>query len=160
MEVIMTTVECKNYLPNLAQNVSCQVNREPHKRGLFSAEFTLTEDVNNSTGIYSFSLIRGSTITNYLKVDVDFCHDLAAIQTQFLLKLIADELRRVSNFPLQCPFKKNTRYHMDNFTVDTSLIPTYAPEITFKSDTLIYINKRRALQVIIFGKVHRPRPGR
>ncbi|KAH8329101.1 hypothetical protein KR074_003855 [Drosophila pseudoananassae] len=159
MEVIMTKFECKNYLPDITQNVSCQVNREHHK-SLFSAEFTLTEDVNNSTGIYSFSVIRGSTITNYLKVDIDFCHDLEAIQTQFLLKLIADELRRGSNFPLQCPFKKNTRYHLDNFTVDTNLIPMYAPEMTFKSDCLILINKRKALQVIVFGRVFRSRSGR
>lgn len=105
MEAIMTKVECKNYMPELMKNTSCQINQGR----MFSAEFTLTEDVTNSSGIYSFSLVRGSTITNYLKLDIDCCHDLEAIQTQFLLKLIADELRRVSNFPLQCPFKKVTK---------------------------------------------------
>lgn len=106
MEAIMTNVECKNYMPESIKNFNCQMIRTPHKGGLFSAEFISTEDVTNSTGIYSFSVVRGSIATNYLKLEVDYCHDLEAMQTQFLLKLIADELRRVSNFPLQCPFKK------------------------------------------------------
>ncbi|KAH8328705.1 hypothetical protein KR067_013646 [Drosophila pandora] len=158
MEAIMTKVECKNYMPDLMKNTSCQITHGGG--GMFSAEFTLTEDVTNSSGIYSFSLVRGSTITNYLKVDIDCCHDLEAIQTQILLKIIADELRRVSNFPLQCPFKKNTRYYMNNFTVDSNLIPMYAPEMTFKTDFLIFNKKRKAFQVIVFGRVFRLRSGR
>ncbi|XP_037709498.1 uncharacterized protein LOC119546933 [Drosophila subpulchrella] len=162
MEAYMTQIKCPTYYPELVKNASCHLNRTSKDSGSSSyfAEFALSEDVSDVKGIYVFSLKRGAHITNYTAMELDYCQVLDSLQTQFLLKMIADELRRVSNFPLQCPFKKNNRYHIDGFTINSKLIPSYAPELNFISDCNIFVKKRKAIQLTIHGRVVRSRSGR
>ncbi|XP_016978108.1 uncharacterized protein LOC108043808 [Drosophila rhopaloa] len=162
MEAYMTKIECPNHFPELIKNLSCHLNPSSQHSGSseYSAEFVLTKDVTNVKGIYVFSLKRGSIITNYTAMEIDYCQALASLQSHFLLKMIADELRRVANFPLQCPFKMNKRYYVNNFSINSKLIPSYAPELNFISDCNIFVNNRKALTLIIHGRVVRRRSGR
>ncbi|XP_017067924.1 uncharacterized protein LOC108105720 [Drosophila eugracilis] len=160
MEAYMTQIACPVHSPELVKNVSCHLNRTSLGASSYSAEFSLTEDVSDAKGIYVFSIKRGSTLTNYTAMDIEYCEALASLQKQFLLKMIADELRRVSNFPLQCPFKRNKRYFINGFTINSKLIPSYVPELKFLSDCNIFVKKRKVLQLTIHGRVIRSRSGR
>ncbi|KAH8413258.1 hypothetical protein KR009_009272 [Drosophila setifemur] len=160
IDATMTKVECYNHLPEVARNLSCHLNRTSKGFGSFSIQFALTEDVKDATGIYVVSIKRGPSYTNYTAIELDYCQALAALQTHFLLKIVADEIRRTSNFPLKCPFKKNKRYYIDDFTMDTGLLPSYVPDLHYKSDCQININKKKALELIVQGRVFRRRSGR
>ncbi|XP_017047811.1 uncharacterized protein LOC108092661 [Drosophila ficusphila] len=162
MDAFFTDIACPTYAPDLVKNVSCCLN-PPLKGSLsssYSAQFILTEDVSDAKGKYVVALKRGSSFINYTSLDLDYCQTLLSLQTQFLLKMIADELRRVANFPLQCPFKKNTTYYINRFTINSKAIPSYAPEMDFVSDCIIFVKKRKAMQLTIHGRVGRRRSGR
>ncbi|XP_016998308.2 uncharacterized protein [Drosophila takahashii] len=163
MDAYMTHISCPTFFPEVVKNVSCHLGGNSKHSGSpssFSAEFSLAEDVTDVKGIYVFSLKHGPSIINYTAMELDYCEVLDSLQSQFLLKMIADELRRVANFPLQCPFKKNKRYYIDHFTINSKLIPSYAPELNWISDCNIFVKKRRALQLTIHGRVARSRLGR
>ncbi|KAH8246581.1 hypothetical protein KR032_008881 [Drosophila birchii] len=183
MDAFFTTIECPNHFPELVSNLSCHLDRSSQSNGTFSVEFALAKDVKDIKGIYIFSVKRGSSISNYSAIEMDYCKALSTLQSQFLLKMIADELRRSANFPLQCPFKmvskcfktsqmpnlpiylfrsvlKKKRYYINRYTIDPKVVPSYAPEMNFKSDCHINLNKRKALQLIIHGRVVRRRSGR
>ncbi|XP_043640837.1 uncharacterized protein LOC122611657 [Drosophila teissieri] len=157
MEAIMTKIECPNHSPEIVQNLSCHLHKKSPSSGSksYSADFSLRNDANDIRGVYVFSFKQGSAIINYTASEMDYCQALAALHSHFLYKMIADELRRVSNFPLQCPFKMNKRYFINEFTINSKLIPSYAPEMSFTSDCNIYIKKRRAIQLTIHGRVVR-----
>ncbi|EDV58663.1 uncharacterized protein LOC6542923 [Drosophila erecta] len=157
MDASMTRIDCPIHSQGLVQNFSCRLHRKSPNSGFnsFSAEFFLRKDVSDARGVYLFSFKQGSSIINYTTMETDYCHALSALQSQFLYKMIADELRRVSNFPLHCPFKMNKRYFINEFTINTKLIPSYAPEMTFTSDCNIFVKKRRAIQMTIHGRVFR-----
>ncbi|XP_044572393.1 uncharacterized protein LOC26515051 [Drosophila ananassae] len=152
----MTKIECPNYMPDLVRIVSCSLNSSSS----FSAEFAFAHDVWNTRGTYSFKIKRGSFMNNRTAVELDFCQALETLQSEHFLRLIADEFRRVANFPVSCPFKKNTRYHIDGFTINGNFIPSYAPELSFISDCMIYINRKRAMQLTIYGSLKRTRPNK
>ncbi|KAH8340557.1 hypothetical protein KR059_001197 [Drosophila kikkawai] len=160
MDAYMTAIECPNYLPELVTNLSCHLDRSSQSNGTFSVNLTLAKDVKDIKGTYIFSIKRGSTINNYTAIEMDYCQALSSLQSNFLLKMIADELRRSANFPLQCPFKMKKLYYINRYTINPKMIPSYAPELNFKSDCLISLNKRKALRLIIHGRVVRRRSSR
>ncbi|KAH8353108.1 hypothetical protein KR084_008988 [Drosophila pseudotakahashii] len=163
MDAYMTQIGCPTFYPEVVKNLSCHLDgnsKDSSSSSSYSVEFALAEDVTDVRGIYVFSLKRGSSIINYTAMELDYCQVLDSMQSQFLLKMIADELRRVSNFPLQCPFKRNKRYYIDKFTINSKLIPSYVPELNWISDCNIFVKKRRALQLNIHGRVVRSRLGR
>ncbi|KAH8292786.1 hypothetical protein KR054_006175 [Drosophila jambulina] len=160
MDAYFTKIECPNHFPELVTNLSCHLDRSSQFNGTFSAEFALAKDVKDVHGIYIFSIKLGSSINNYTAIELDFCEALLSLQSNFLLKMIADELRKSANFPLMCPFKKKKRYYIDKFRINSNVIPSYAPELSFKSDCQISVNKRKAIQLIIHGRVVRRRSGR
>jgi len=106
MDASMTQIECPIHSPEYVQNFSCRLHKKSPNSGSksFSAEFSLRKDVNDVRGAYVFSFKQGKSIINYTAMEIDYCQALSALQSQILFKLIADELRRVSNFPLNCPF--------------------------------------------------------
>ncbi|EDW88327.1 uncharacterized protein LOC6527525 [Drosophila yakuba] len=157
MDAIMTKIECPTHSPELVQNLSCRLHKKSPNSGSksYSAEFSLRKDVNDVRGVYVFSFKHGTSLINYTASEMDYCQALAALHSQFLYKMIADELRRVSNFPLHCPFKMNKRYFIDEYTINSKLIPSYSPEMMFTSDCNIFIKKRRAIQLTIHGRIVR-----
>ncbi|KAH8266602.1 hypothetical protein KR018_002930, partial [Drosophila ironensis] len=155
IEVRMTKVECPNYLPDVAKNISCHINRTASGNPSVFAEFSLMSDVNDAKGFYLFTLHRGSFINNRTAVNLDYCQALENLQSDIFIKLMAAEIRRIANFPQNCPFRKNTRYYLNGFTVNSDFIPSYAPELNFISDCHIYINKRKAIQLTVYGSLVR-----
>nr|NP_001027259.1 uncharacterized protein Dmel_CG33644 [Drosophila melanogaster]AAZ66464.1 uncharacterized protein Dmel_CG33644 [Drosophila melanogaster] len=157
MDASMTQIECPIHSPEYVQNFSCRLHKKSPNSGSksFSAEFSLRKEVNDVRGAYVFSFKQGKSIINYTAMEIDYCQALSALQSQILFKLIADELRRVSNFPLNCPFVMNKRYYVDEFTINPKVIPSYTPEMIFTSDCNIFIKKRRAMQLTIHGRVVR-----
>ncbi|XP_017105292.2 uncharacterized protein [Drosophila bipectinata] len=149
----MSRIECPTHLPELVRNLSCSINSSSS----FSAEFALAHDVWNTRGSYTFKIRLGSFMSNRTSVDLDLCQALETLQSEHFLRLIADEFRRVANFPVSCPFKKNTRYHIDGFAISAKFIPSYAPELSFISDCMIFINRKQAFQLTIYGSLNRTR---
>ncbi|EDW76083.2 uncharacterized protein Dwil_GK19057 [Drosophila willistoni] len=149
-----TKVECINQWPELMPDLSCYSNSSVNgESGSFSAEFTLAENVKELSGIYIVGIQRGKLITNYTASEMNFCVALETVQNNYLLKMIADELRRVGNFPLQCPFKKKHRYYLKDYRIDTKLIPSYTPDLTFVTDCVIATQKRTIFRFKTYGRV-------
>ncbi|XP_034670246.1 uncharacterized protein LOC117902762 [Drosophila subobscura] len=160
IDAYFTKMDCVNHMPGLMQNVSCRLDRKSHVTSSFSVEFTLANTVKDVNGTYIFGVKRGSTVFNYTTLDINYCEALEALYSNYLLKMIADELRRVTNFPLHCPFKKNIQFYIKDYTIDTKMIPSYVPEINFVSDCTLIISQKKAFQLILYGRVARRKAGR
>ncbi|XP_017153320.1 uncharacterized protein LOC108162878 [Drosophila miranda] len=160
MDAYFTKMECINHMPGLAQNVSCRLDRTSQISSSFSVELTLANTLNSINGTYIFGIKHGSTVSNYTTMEINYCDALEGIYSNYLLKMIADELRRAANFPFHCPFKKNTPYYIKDFTIDTRVIPSYVPEINFVSDCTLKLHKKKVFQLILHGRVARPKSGR
>ncbi|EDW99958.1 uncharacterized protein Dyak_GE23190 [Drosophila yakuba] len=151
-DVFLTKMECRNYMPELVRNVSCNLNQTSHRTGSIDAEFILTQDVENLKGIFILTLKRGSHGTNFTTLNIDYCQILSSVEKHFIPKMVTTQLRQISNFPLQCPLKMNTRYYVKEFTINSKFIPSYMPETNFISDAHLNIKNRKAFRFLIEGR--------
>ncbi|EDW46590.1 uncharacterized protein LOC6618393 [Drosophila sechellia] len=156
-EVYMTKIECLNYMPELVRNVSCYLN-ETHRTGSINAEFILTQDVEDMKGIYILTLKRGSYVTNFTSLHLDYCQMLSSVEKHFILRMVTKQLRETANFPLQCPLKMNTRYYTNGFTINSKYIPSYMPETNFISDAHLRVKDRKAFRLLVKGRFSRRLP--
>ncbi|XP_017072066.1 uncharacterized protein LOC108108509 [Drosophila eugracilis] len=159
MNAYMTKLECINYLPELITNVSCYLNKTAAQTNKRTAslyiEFALTQDVRDVEGVYVLTMKRGSHLTNFTTLKLDYCHLLSSVESQFLLRMVTTQVRRVGNLPLECPFKGNQQYYIRGFTINSKLIPSYLPEVNFISDAQINLKDRKACRIIIHGRLFR-----
>ncbi|XP_022231929.2 uncharacterized protein LOC111080558 [Drosophila obscura] len=156
MDAYFTKMECVNHMPQLMKNVSCHLDGNR----TFSVELSLAHTVKDVNGTYILGVKRGSAVSNYITMDINYCEALEALYSNYLIKMIAEELRRAGNFPNHCPFKKDTPFYIKDYTIDTRLIPSYVPEIDFISDCTIKIYNKKAFQLILYGRVVRQKSGR
>ncbi|XP_016997899.2 uncharacterized protein [Drosophila takahashii] len=153
MDAYMTNVECLNYVPEILKNVSCHLNQTAQSTSSLYIEFALAQDVRDVESIYILTMKRGSIMTNLTTMKLDLCQLLSSVESQFLLKMVTTQIRRIGNFPLECPFKMNKRYYVKGFTINSKLIPRYLPEMNFISDAHINLKDRRACRLIIHGSL-------
>ncbi|XP_051859220.1 uncharacterized protein LOC127565311 [Drosophila albomicans] len=104
-------------------------------------------------GHYIVGVEYNKKFINYLSIDMDYCAALHMAYNQNLLQLVLVGLRSVSNFPLNCPLKKNYTYFINGFTMDTKIVPAYMPEITFITNATFFYNKRAVSYVTCIGRV-------
>ncbi|KAH8364336.1 hypothetical protein KR084_006103 [Drosophila pseudotakahashii] len=153
MNAYMTNVECLNYVPEILKNVSCHLNQTAKSTSSLYIEFALAQDVRDVEGIYILTMQRGSYLTNLTTRKLDYCQMLASVESQFVLKMVTTQIRRIGNLPLECPIKMNKRYYVKGFTINSKFIPSYLPEMNFISDAHINLKDRRACRLIIQGRI-------
>ncbi|KAH8273893.1 hypothetical protein KR044_002955, partial [Drosophila immigrans] len=147
-----TKLECVNQWPEIFQ-IKCHINRTSKNISAIYGEGILSEDMANVNGNYLVGVEYNNKFLNYTSVDLDYCAALQMVHSQSLIQLVTVGLRSVSNFPLNCPFKKNFTYFVNGFTMDTKIVPVYMPEISFMSNATFFYNKRALFYATCFGRV-------
>ncbi|XP_061396306.1 uncharacterized protein LOC133331934, partial [Musca vetustissima] len=128
-----THVECPAPLSDLVYDFSCSLFKNPDGISVLKLTFKLKEDTSNVALHFKVKGKREEQQSEetLLVFDLDVCDAMRASHEHFFLKLVFDELRRVSNLPSECPFKKDTAYNINGFTIDSSAIPSYIPEMSW-----------------------------
>lgn len=103
--VEFTKVECVTQLPEVLQ-VNCSINRTPNNVSALLVDFKLSQDVYSSNGIFSLFVKHGNNSIKYDTQNIDYCTVLANFHDQYLFQMITSGIRKISNIPLSCPFKK------------------------------------------------------
>ncbi|KRF81079.1 uncharacterized protein Dvir_GJ27112 [Drosophila virilis] len=104
---IFHKVLCENQEPKMIAIFNCHVNLTTSNVSGLYVEFKLAQDVTNVNGLYILAIEHGNKFINYTAQEMNYCEALHVIHGQYLTQMVAVGLRRVSNFPLDCPFKKH-----------------------------------------------------
>jgi len=110
MDVYLTNVEVFNFAPEIIKNLSCYINKTAESLGLFNAEFAFTQDIGYADGYFFLTTQRSSFLANLTSMKLNYCQIFSSAQSQYMLKMVLNEIRRIGNFPLECPFKKVTSW--------------------------------------------------
>ncbi|XP_034473937.1 uncharacterized protein LOC117781295 [Drosophila innubila] len=147
-------IKCVNQWPELVQ-LNCHINRTDKNISALYADIIFSEDIQNLNGIYNVAVERDQKFVDYTTLELDYCTALHLVHSQSLIQIISSGLRRVSNFPLSCPLKKNKTYFVNGFTLDPKIIPIYMPKISFRTNATCLSNKREIFYITCFGRVMR-----
>jgi len=110
MDVYLTNVEVFNFAPEIIKNLSCYINKTAESLGLFNAEFAFTQDIGYADGYFFLTTQRSSFLANLTSMKLNYCQIFSSAQSQYMLKMVLNEIRRIGNFPLECPFEKVTSW--------------------------------------------------
>ncbi|XP_030556141.1 uncharacterized protein LOC115759359 [Drosophila novamexicana] len=148
-------VLCEIQDPKIMETFNCQIKQTSKNLSGIYAKFKLLQDVTNVNGFYSLAIKHVNKFINYTAQEMNYCEALHMVHKQYLTQMVAVGLRRVSNFPLDCSFKKDSVYYVNGFTIDEKFIPAYMPKFTFKADGTFFFNNRQYATITIFGSVVR-----
>ncbi|XP_030377779.1 uncharacterized protein LOC115626540 [Scaptodrosophila lebanonensis] len=151
--IILTSVECENFMPRFMTNLSCVLKCNKLDQPVVDMDFFLARDFYNISIAFSVKLVRAKSVMNYLTIRLDACAALSALHDHFLTRIIANEIRDASNFPLSCPFEKNKHYYMRNYKVNGDALPNYVPELSFTSIGDFYAGRRKTFRFLLSGRV-------
>ncbi|XP_062123290.1 uncharacterized protein LOC133836714 [Drosophila sulfurigaster albostrigata] len=150
--VDFTKVEIDNRLPNVIAMYSW-INRTSSNISALYMNFKFSEDVYNLTGTFKLNVKFNEKFINYFTLDFDYCKGREMLYSQYVAQILEKQLLTVSNYPLDCPLKKNYEYYVKGFTVDTNLIPGYFAKIFFLSNLTFYRNLQTGINIVITGQV-------
>ncbi|KAH8378144.1 hypothetical protein KR093_009624, partial [Drosophila rubida] len=132
------------------------LNRTSNNISAIYVTFKLSEDLFELRGPFNLRFKYTEKYYNYITLDIDYCKGLVSLYNSYIMKGIVDELRTVSNYPLDCPLKKNKHYYINGFAFNTNILPSYFPEISFALDaTFRTSHQRNVLKVDIFGELRK-----
>lgn len=100
-----TKLKCVNQWPELVK-INCHVNQTDKNISALYAETIFTEDIQNLNGTYTIAIERGGKFVTYTTLELNYCTALHLVHSQSLIQILFSEIRRVSNFPMDCPLKK------------------------------------------------------
>ncbi|KAH8395771.1 hypothetical protein KR215_002081, partial [Drosophila sulfurigaster] len=152
--VDFTNIEIDNRLPKVIITLNHWINRTSNIPTIFG-NFKVSEDLYNITGTYNLKVKHTEKFMNYFTLDFDVCKSREMLYSQYAAKIIERELRAVSNYPLNCPVKKNYEYYLKGFTIGPNLIPGYLPNFFFLSNLTFYRNLQTGINIVITGQVRR-----
>jgi len=175
MDVYLTNVETFNFASEIVQNLSCYINKTAESLGLFNAEFAFTQDIGYADGYFFLTTQRSSFLANLTSMKLNYCQIFSSAQSQYMLKMVLNEIRRIGNFPLECPFKKvsklaikclltilhfflffkNKRYFLKDFSTTANFLPSYIPEMNFSSNVQVNFKDRKGFRLVTYGHVAR-----
>lgn len=69
-------------------------------------EFILFEDIFATNGIFTLFIKHGNKSIKYDTQNIDYCTVLGNFHSQYMFQMLIAGVRRLSNIPLNCPFKK------------------------------------------------------
>lgn len=171
-----TKVECISQLPEIVQ-INCTINRTFENISALYVEFILFQDIYAANGIFTLFFKHGNKSIKYDTQNIDYCSVLGNFHNQYFFRMFIAGVRRISNIPLKCPFKKVNNelvlffrynlipiififlqdqiYYVNGFTVDPKIIPSYFPELSFNSETTINWNGKLVGCFKTFGNLRR-----
>ena len=141
-----------------------------------NAVLVLKKDVIHLINQYRFIVDIKQKNNTYISIDLNICEALTSSFTNVVIRLISEEIHRVSNFPYECPLKKvhnysriidlisssclcfyfqNFRYIINNFTINTKFIPSFTPDLKWYSNCDFYVMQRKVLRFNTYGEVNR-----
>ncbi|KAH8311512.1 hypothetical protein KR044_006672 [Drosophila immigrans] len=154
VEAYFTKAEFVNQFPELLQ-ISHHINRTAENLSALYVQIEFQENMDHLDGVFNLKFQHGKNMVNYSTLELNYCEAFQMVHRHYLVQMIFAELRRVSNLPLKCPFKKNTQYYVNGFTIDTKVIPSYLPQLAFKTDITVLSTGRNILRIILSGQVQR-----
>ncbi|KAH8398082.1 hypothetical protein KR215_003457, partial [Drosophila sulfurigaster] len=149
-----TKVEFVNQLPEILQ-ISHYLNRTDENITALYVKFDLREDMDQLNGIFNIKFQHGKNLMNYSTLELNYCEAFQMVHKHYLVRMVFAGLRRVSNLPLKCPFKKDIQYYVNGFTIDNRVIPSYLPQLAFKAEITAASKQRNIVDIILFGQVQR-----
>uniref|UniRef100_A0A1I8MV70 Uncharacterized protein n=1 Tax=Musca domestica TaxID=7370 RepID=A0A1I8MV70_MUSDO len=112
----------------------CVFERQSANRFIFSERLMLSRDMNENFEMHLFISAKpryGKKKVQFIDVRFNVCEFLNhPLQVQMLRSLLL-ELFRSSNIPLNCPFKGDFLYKMNNFSFTDAYFPPYTPAVNF-----------------------------
>lgn len=76
----------------------------------------------------TFSIPADKNDENYskiiLKATINICRVIEGVAGDFMSRMLSKEMRRISDFPLKCPFPKGS-YKFTNFIMRDKFLPSY-----------------------------------
>ncbi|CAD7002875.1 unnamed protein product [Ceratitis capitata] len=142
-------VKCYTFDRTVVSNFNCSLVPDRYGLPLWNLNFTATKDLSDVDFRFKFLVERGGKYRTTIAMNFDFCREWADLKSHMLLRFMAKETSRVSN--LQCPLKKNIRYYLENYNTSAFPVPSYVPELKYKTIADFFINKNRACMVEIQG---------
>ncbi|KAH8395775.1 hypothetical protein KR215_002085, partial [Drosophila sulfurigaster] len=152
--VEFTKMRIDNFIPNIMV-LNFWINRTSSNISAIYANFKFAENVYNVTGQFSLNFKYTDKYVNYLTLELDFCKGMQSLYTQYVARILESELRSVSNYPLDCPFKKNYEYYINGFAVSPDVLPSYFPLVSFKSNITFLRNLKPAVNISVSGRTRR-----
>ncbi|XP_055922817.1 uncharacterized protein LOC129953600 [Eupeodes corollae] len=82
---------------------------------------------------------------NFFKFkNIDVCEFVAAKFNVPILLIARNIMRKYSNYPEECPFKKDTVYYVQRMKMDPEQFPPYFPEGAFAASGILYSSKYKS----------------
>ncbi|ALC39065.1 CG33644, partial [Drosophila busckii] len=172
VKVQLEKFECRNHWSKLL-NINCYLNTTAESEDGISVEFNTTEDLTTLHGMLYIDFFHNNHWVNYYKNDIDYCEILEMIQKDFVTRFLGEQLRRLGNLPFKCPFKKvsiglasnfntlvfitfqNRKYYVHDFAVAKKILPSYMPQLTFRSQSVYIFNQRKLSTFKLEGLIKR-----
>lgn len=136
-------ITCNVDDPKIIEELKCWLQLDSRGFLTMSASLTSKVDLWHIVNRFRFLIDMYKTNQSYLSVDVDICSAFSDWNTNFVMRLIAEEIYRVSNLPMSCPLKKGIRYEIRNFTIISKYIPAFTPRLKWVSSSNFYLNKAK-----------------
>ncbi|KAH8378446.1 hypothetical protein KR093_011453, partial [Drosophila rubida] len=151
--VYFNEIEIENHLKELMQ-IDYQLNWTSKNISTVYVNVMLAEDVMTFNGTLNIRLQNGGKYVNFGNQDFD-CNGMSMVYNHFLFQIIVVSLRAYSNFPLSCPLRKNKLYYLNGFKIETDIVRSYFPEVSFETDAKLIYNQRLAVHVVTKGQLVR-----
>uniref|UniRef100_A0A1I8PI11 Uncharacterized protein n=1 Tax=Stomoxys calcitrans TaxID=35570 RepID=A0A1I8PI11_STOCA len=85
----------------------------------------------------------------------DGCEALYAVHKTNFLKVMFQEIYRVSNIPRKCPFLKNKLYIINNYTLRDEDYPPFAPAMEWQVNADLFGKKKQLTEIVIAGRIRK-----
>ncbi|XP_073841213.1 uncharacterized protein [Musca autumnalis] len=149
-----THIDCPAPHTDLIHDYKCSLTKNGDGSPLLNVSFKLKEDTSNVALHFKVKGKMGNKSEETLLIfDLDVCNALKGSHEHFFLKMVFDELRRVSNFPSECPFKKDVEYKVHGFVIDSSAIPSYVPEMSWSLLSHYNVSDKMVATFNAYGKL-------
>uniref|UniRef100_A0A1I8NYB6 MD-2-related lipid-recognition domain-containing protein n=1 Tax=Stomoxys calcitrans TaxID=35570 RepID=A0A1I8NYB6_STOCA len=138
-------VRC-NRTAEVVKTCECKIHKLSTNRYSSNAWFELNRQLNSNAQIAMmlyYNLAKSSRIVKFIDVKMNTCDIMASLQRVPLLRNILTEIRRNSNFPLECPIKGNVMYNLTNMIVTNEIVPPYASTINFNVSIDFYEHQQQ-----------------
>ncbi|XP_018783691.1 PREDICTED: uncharacterized protein LOC108965605 [Bactrocera latifrons] len=149
-------VVCRNYNNAVVESINCSLTKHDiTKQLVLNFEFRLRKPITDLVVNYKLLLNRSGIITKFHQMEADFCNFFDNRFDFFVVRMIAQEIRRSSNIPFECPLKKNYSYHARNFSINSKLFPQFLPNLNWSSYANFSVHNDTVVGFYLFGSLVR-----
>ncbi|XP_037817578.1 uncharacterized protein LOC119607650 [Lucilia sericata] len=146
-------LDCSIYDKDYVEKVECWLATDVKGQNMMNAIIVLKKDILTLINRYQFLIEVQNNNNSYLSMEVDICKALGTSFKNPVTRMVSEEAHRISNFPYACPLKKGIRYAINNFTINSRLIPTFTPALRWISNSEFFVGQKHVLRFDAFGRV-------